>query len=253
MFRSNTDLLIFPGVDSNGGLYSTRYDGGHPAIELYRGLQRDTRRVLTRLNKIFGRVETIETPVQGEEVYAVIRRRLFEVEGLKTGAMREAIHNYFQLYQQYRDDLPPKARDASYRGKMELAYPFHPDVIDILYEKWSTFPTFQRTRGALRLLANVIEDLYQREVSIDLILPGDLNLAKPSIRQELLKHIGPEYEGVIGADIAGHEAKSMSSILLTNPGSIWHSVFLPQSFSTPSALAILPMNQLALYQIGCIA
>jgi len=106
--------------------------------------------------------------------------------------------------------LPPKARDLDSKRKMELAYPFHPDVIDILYEKWSTFSSFQRTRGVLRLLANVVEDLYQREVNIDLILTGDINLARPGVRQEFLKHIGMEYEGVIGSDIAGHEAKAQA-------------------------------------------
>jgi hypothetical protein len=165
---------------------------------------------LARLGKIFGRIESIETPVQGEEVYAVIRRRLFDVEHLKKSDMRAVVHRYYQQYQQYRDDLPPKARDVSYRDRMEMAYPFHPDVIDILYEKWSTYPTFQRTRGVLRLLANVIEDLYQREVSLDMIHPGDLNMDKAGIRQEFLKHIGLEYEGVIGSDIAGHEAKAPS-------------------------------------------
>jgi hypothetical protein len=164
---------------------------------------------LARLNKIFGRLESIETPVKGEEVYAIVRRRLFENE-VDEAARQAVIHDYFKLYQGYRDDLPPKAGDLDFKRKMELAYPFHPDVIDILYEKWSTFSSFQRTRGVLRLLANVVEDLYQREVNIDLILPGDLNLAHPAIRQEFLKHIGLEYEGVIGSDIAGHEAKAQA-------------------------------------------
>lgn len=165
---------------------------------------------LARMGKIFGRVESIETPVEGQEVYAVIRRRLFEVETLKQSQMQEVVHQYFQTYQTNRDDLPAKARELSYRDKMALAYPFHPDVIDILYEKWSTYPTFQRTRGVLRLLANVIEDLYQRETNIDLILPGDLNLEKVGIRQDFLKHIGSEYEGVIASDVAGHEAKAQA-------------------------------------------
>ncbi len=165
---------------------------------------------LARLNKIFGRVESIVTPVQGEEVYAVIRRRLFEVEQLQTGEMRQVIHAYFQTYQQHRDDLPAKARDVSFRDKMELAYPFHPDLIDILYEKWSTYASFQRTRGVLRLLAHIVEDLYRREANLDLILPGDLNLDHTAVRQEFLRHAGTEYEGVIGSDIAGHEAKAPS-------------------------------------------
>ncbi len=165
---------------------------------------------LARLSKIFGRLESIETPVRGEEIYAVIRRRLFEVETLRGREMRETVHRYFQLYQQNRDDLPHKARDANYKEKMEMAYPFHPDLIDILVEKWSTFSSFQRTRGVLRLLANIIEDLYQRETNIDIILPGDINLAKPATRQEFLKHIGSEYEGIIASDIAGLEAKSQA-------------------------------------------
>jgi hypothetical protein len=91
---------------------------------------------------------------------------------------------------------------------MERAYPFHPEVIDILYEKWSTFSTFQRTRGALRLLARVIEDLFDTRKAIDLILPGDINLGQPAIRHEFLRHIGSTYEGIIDSDIAGDNAKS---------------------------------------------
>ncbi len=163
---------------------------------------------LARMGKIFGRVESIETPVQGEEIYAIIRRRLFDVEQLKQTDMREVVHSYSQYYQHHRDDVPDKAREVSYRDKMEKAFPFHPEVIDVLYEKWSTYPSFQRTRGVLRLLANVVEDLYNREVNVDLILPGDINLDKPAIRQEFIKHIGNEYEGVIASDIAGHNAKA---------------------------------------------
>ena len=165
---------------------------------------------LARLNRIFGRIESIETPVRGEEVYAVIRRRLFEPESMHRAEMNEVIYRYGQAYNQHSSDLPPKVRGADFRQKMELAYPFHPDVIDILYEKWSTFSSFQRTRGVLRLLANVVEDLYQRETNVDVILPGDINLAHPSIRQEFLKHVGIEYEGVIGSDVAGHEAKAQA-------------------------------------------
>jgi hypothetical protein len=167
-----------------------------------------TEESLARLGKIFGRLESIETPVHGEEIYEIIRRRLFDIETLKKGDMRAVVHRYFQTYKNNHDDLPVHVRDMEYRQKMELAFPFHLSVIDILNEKWSTYPTFQRTRGVLRLLANVVEDLYQREVSFDLILPGDVNLDHPSIRREFMKHIGPEYEGVIGSDIAGHDAKA---------------------------------------------
>lgn len=164
---------------------------------------------LAKLEKIFGRIESIETPVKGEEIYSIIQRRLFS--SLKSRDLRDSIIlNYFDLYQQHKDELPAKARDVNYKRKMELAYPFHPEVIDILYEKGGTFSSFQRTRGVLRLLAHVIEDLYNKEKSIDIILPSDIGLDAPSVRQEFLKHIGGEYESIIGSDISGHEAKSLS-------------------------------------------
>jgi hypothetical protein len=164
---------------------------------------------LARLSKIFGRVESIETPVKGEEVYSIISRRPFH-ETIDQSKKDRIIHEYFKLYQKNKDELPQKARDAGFNKKMELAYPFHPDVIDILNEKWGTFSSFQRTRGVLRLLANVVEDLYNSEKNIDIIFPSDINLEKPSIRQEFLRHIGSEYEGIIGSDIAGHDAKSQA-------------------------------------------
>lgn len=164
---------------------------------------------LRRLEKIFGRVESIETPVKDEEIYSIITRRLFQ-RTIDEGKKQKVIHEYFSLYQQNKDELPQKVRDPGFKKKMELSYPFHPDVIDILNEKWGTFTSFQRTRGVLRLLANVVEDLYRREKNIDIILPSDINLDNPAIRMEFLSHIGSEYEGVIASDIAGHDAKAQA-------------------------------------------
>ncbi len=36
--------------------------------------------------------------------------------------------------------------------------PFHPDLISVLYQKWTQMNGFQRTRGALRLLAYALRD-----------------------------------------------------------------------------------------------
>ena len=164
-------------------------------------------RNLAQLEKVFGRVEAIYTPVKGEEVYSIIRRRLFEPIS-DEAAVREIVDGYVRKYQEHKEELPQKTREGEYRHKMELAYPFHPEVIDILYEKWGTFSSFQRTRGVLRLLANVIEERYQSEKNADVILPCDINLDRTAVRQEFLRHIGSEYESVIGSDIAGVDAKS---------------------------------------------
>ena len=164
-------------------------------------------RALQQLQRIFGRVEAIYTPVEGEEVYEVIRRRLFEAPP-DPAEVRRVAESYWQLYRRLGDDVPREAREPAYREKLQKAYPFHPELIDVLFERWSTFPTFQRTRGVLRFLAEVVADLYRKEHPAPLIQPAHLNLTHPALRRELIKHIGNEYEGVIAADIADTNARA---------------------------------------------
>lgn len=164
-------------------------------------------RTLQQLQQIFGRVESVYTPVEGEEIYEVIRHRLFEPLSDPREASRTA-EAFWEMYQRLGEDVPAEARDPAYRQRMERAYPFHPELIDLLLERWSTFPTFQRTRGVLRLLAEVVADSYRQNLSSPLILPAHVRLENATIRRELLKHIGPEYEGVISSDIAGAGAKA---------------------------------------------
>jgi len=164
-------------------------------------------RALSQLQRIFGRVEAIYTPVEGEEVYEIIRRRLFEGAPDQDEVARTA-NTYWEMYQRLGDDVPREVREPTYREKLGRAYPFHPELIDILFERWSTYPSFQRTRGVLRFLAEVVADLYRREHAAPLIQPAHINLTQPAIRRELLKHIGNEYEGVIAADIANSNAKA---------------------------------------------
>ncbi len=161
---------------------------------------------LQHLQRIFGRVEAIYTPVEGEELYEVVRRRLFEDTGDPLEARRVA-EDYWQLYQRLGDDVPSEVRQSAYRDKIRKAYPFHPELIDGLFERWSTFPTFQRTRGVLRLLAEVVADQYKGRYPAPLIHSAHLNLVEPGIRREFIKHIGNEFEGVVASDIADGNAK----------------------------------------------
>ncbi len=164
-------------------------------------------RALSELQRIFGRVEAVYTPVEGLEIYEVIRKRLFEDLG-EESIRKKVAQSYFELYQKLGSDVPSEVREIEYRERIEHAYPFHPELIDVLYERWGSFPTFQRTRGVLRLLAQVVADLYQRKVSSPLIQSSLVNLENQAIRREFIKHIGNEYDSVIAADIAGKNAKA---------------------------------------------
>lgn len=164
-------------------------------------------RVLHQMEMIFGRTEAQYELVRDEEIYEVVRRRLFQDLGSE-GERERAATAYWEMYQSLGDDVPGYARDPAYRQRMLRAYPFHPEVIDVLYERWSTFSTFQRTRGVLRLLAEVVASLYNGQHPAPLVQPAHLELGNDHIRRELVKHIGNEYNGVIASDISGPNAKA---------------------------------------------
>ncbi len=163
-------------------------------------------RALNELQKIFGRLEAIYTPVEGIEIYEIVRTRLFDDLGDKD-IRKKVAQNYFELYKKLGADVPPEVKETEYRDRIEHAYPFHPELIDVLYERWGSYPTFQRTRGVLRLLAEIVADLYNRKVPSPLIQSSLINLEKQSIRREFIKHIGNEYDSVITSDIVKNAPK----------------------------------------------
>jgi len=114
-----------------------------------------------RLGRVMGCIETVRAPVEGVEVYEILRRRLFEQVG-NPAEHRQVAEAYWEYYRRHADDLPREVREPKYRELMARAYPFHPELIAILYERWGSIPGFQRTRGVLCLLALVVGDLYRQ-------------------------------------------------------------------------------------------
>lgn len=161
------------------------------------------------LEKVLGRIEKVRQTVEGTEIYEVIRRRLFENLG-DVADHRAAAEAYWEMYRKLGEDVPSACREPGYRDDIVKAYPFHPELIGVLYERWGTIPEFQRTRGVLRLLADVISDLYQSKDNDPLIQSGCVNLGAAAVRGELIKHTGGGniFHGVIDSDIAGKNAKA---------------------------------------------
>ena len=158
-------------------------------------------KLFEQLQHVVGRVEKIYTPVQEHEITEVIRRRLFS--HINDGHAREVIGEFMD-YADKESILPPGTEPSEYRKRFEAAYPFQPEAIDVLYQRWGSYPNFQRTRGVLRLLSLVIGALKEKQIPY--ISLGDFDLSVQEIRQELLKHIGPYFDSIMSADITGEES-----------------------------------------------
>ncbi|MDI6791676.1 MAG: DUF499 domain-containing protein [bacterium] len=156
-----------------------------------------------QLQKVAGRVEKIYTPVQENEITRIIRRRLFG--DLDENNAKKVVTGFVE-YAEKEGVLPPGLLPSEYRDRFLDSYPFMPEVLDVLYHRWGSFPTFQRTRGVLRLLLLVIHSLKGTDKPY--ISLADFDLANQEIRQELLKYIGAEFNSVIAADVTDVEAGS---------------------------------------------
>jgi len=153
-------------------------------------------RLYQQLQKVAGRIERIYTPVQENEISKIIRRRLFAT--VDDQGVRRAVAE-FTRYAEREEILPAGLQPSEYRDRFIESYPFIPEVVDVLYHRWGSYPTFQRTRGVLRLLSLVVYSLKTQ--NIPYITLADFDLANQEIRQELLKHIGSEFNSVLAADI----------------------------------------------------
>ena len=86
---------------------------------------------------------------------------------------------------------------------MDAAYPIHPELFDRLYQDWSTLERFQRTRGVLRLMASVISELWDRNDTSLMIMPGVLPMASAKVVPELTRYLPDQWKPIIDADVEG--------------------------------------------------
>lgn len=160
-----------------------------------------------RLSKVVGRTENIVTPVEGDDIFPILHRRLFQTVGTDT-ERREVADAYADYYDSLGDAVPTASREADYRDRLATAYPFHPELVDILTNRWGSLSGFQRTRGALRTLAHTVKALSQSGSRAPLIHPGDVTLADSGIRGEVLRFAGESYKAALNADIIRPDSKA---------------------------------------------
>lgn len=160
-----------------------------------------------RLSKVVGRTENVVTPVEGDDIFPILHRRLFSAIGSEEERRRVA-EAYADWYESLGDAVPGHYREASYRDRLVAAFPFHPELVDVLTNRWGSLSGFQRTRGALRTLAHTVKALSQRRHDAPLIHCGDVVLADQGIRGEVLRFAGESYKAALNADIIRPDSKA---------------------------------------------
>lgn len=171
---------------------------------------------LVRLEKIFGRVQSAWLPASGDETYEIIRRRLFQpldADGEKT--RDETVKAFHDLYKKNPAEFPPETKDSRYLELLRISYPIHPELFDRLSKDWASLPNFQRTRGVLRFMANVVGVLWHGQAKDPLITPARIPVAHEKVRVSVLYPLNPAFSAVVDKEVDGDG--SLPSRMEANP------------------------------------
>ncbi len=122
-------------------------------------------------------------PVQKEDVAEVLRRRFFETASIADlDAFRPHVTTAVANIAALEETVRKNRNNAE--ARFLRSYPFHPDLTDIFYTRWTQLDGFQRTRGILRTFAIALRDAENWDTSaligpnVFLPTPGESGIAE---------------------------------------------------------------------------
>lgn len=152
---------------------------------------------------------SIVKPAEDVEIAEILKRRLFErINETAAAAAGEAYEGFYEALAAKGEQLTGGADQPTvYRKRVERAYPFHPELIRVLDQRLGTIPNFQRARGALKLLAEVVAGMWRDGTDAAIINVGDIHYENAHVLQHVTTGLGrAEFESVAKVDILGQDA-----------------------------------------------
>jgi predicted AAA+ superfamily ATPase len=200
----------------------TELVGSHPRAAMVYSLQKSVleaagdESLLLALDHLVTRVDAKREPVTGDEVMRVVQRRLFSDLGSEDDR-RATADGYAEIFRRYRRQLAETeeerrnadAEAGRFAERISASYPFHPALLDLMHQRWTTLPSYQRTRGALQFLATVVHALWGSDwQQLPLIAPGDVRFDDERVRGAFFSQVGDRegFTGVLERDLTGANA-----------------------------------------------
>ena len=155
---------------------------------------------------VLARTESVIKPAEDNEIAQILKTRLFEsIDATSASSASAAYRSFYEELVEKGVSLPGGAdQPTAYSEQVEASYPFHPELIRVLDKRLGTIPNFQRARGALKLLAEVIVGIWNSGVLTEVINVADIDLAADPVLTHLTVGLGrDEYENVAKVDIVG--------------------------------------------------
>lgn len=147
-------------------------------------------------------------PADDYEIGEILKKRIFE--SVDESAATAAGIAYRELYETLNksEQLAGGAEHpATYGERVTKAYPFHPELIRVLDKRLGNITQFQRARGALKLLAEVVAHIYNTNDDAAIVNVGDIAFDSDPVLNHLTDGLGRgEYASVAEGDFAGKQS-----------------------------------------------
>ena len=123
------------------------------------------KQIQSDLYDIFNRQrEAIIEPVVKEDVAELLRRRFFTTKSIKDRDKFRA-HVVTAVKGIAEIDEQAKREGQTAEERYLRSFPFHPDLTEVFYAKWTQLDQFQKTRGVLRTFALALREAEQWDSS----------------------------------------------------------------------------------------
>ncbi|MCT1803749.1 DUF499 domain-containing protein [Kocuria carniphila] len=147
-------------------------------------------------------------PADDNEIGEILKKRIFE--SVDESAAKAAGDAYRGLYESLgkTEQLAGGAEHpATYGELVTTTYPFHPELVRVLDKRLGNITQFQRARGALKLLAEVVAHIYDTNDETAIINVGDIDFDNDPVLNHLTDGLGrAEYASVAEGDFAGKQS-----------------------------------------------
>ena len=144
-------------------------------------------------------------PADDNEIGEILKKRIFvSVDAAAAKAAGEAYRSLYEALGKTEQLAGGAEHPATYGELVAKAYPFHPELVRVLDKRLGNITQFQRARGALKLLAEVVASIYKVGDDAAIINVGDIDYSNEPVLNHLTDGLGrAEYASVALGDFAG--------------------------------------------------
>ena len=162
---------------------------------------------------VIARKEHAIKPAEEADLPEILARRLFgPIPDGFAATIAAAYADTARSAAEQGIDLADRYQSGAWQEEVRRCFPFHPDLISVFDKRLGTIPNFQRTRGALRILAKTVRILWAtRPADTSLIHLHHIDLSDSGLREDLSSRLDrPKWEPVIRRDVASGAGGELS-------------------------------------------